>query len=92
LRIPEVGSNETTPQVRPTANHAEPDQDESSLASGSDQAPGDRLDISSAATAASQGIQNHEDRIAELRQAYLSGSYQPDAAKIAAKIVDEHLK
>lgn len=73
-------------------NPPAPDEDESSQPIVGDQAAVDRSDLSSAASVASQAIQNREDRIAELRQAYLSGSYRPDPAKVAAKIVDEHIE
>jgi anti-sigma28 factor (negative regulator of flagellin synthesis) len=51
----------------------------------------DRSDVSSVAGAASQDTEKRADRVKELREQFLSGSYQPDAAKVAQKIVEEHL-
>jgi anti-sigma28 factor (negative regulator of flagellin synthesis) len=87
LRIPDLGSPKSVPDVRPAANPAPPAQDESSPA-----VTADHSDVSPAVTAASQALAKQDDRVAELRQLYLSGSYQTDAAKVAAKIVDEHLR
>ncbi|HWF47524.1 MAG TPA: flagellar biosynthesis anti-sigma factor FlgM [Bryobacteraceae bacterium] len=86
MRIPELGSIEASPELRPLANQAAPSQQE---------VPGhiaaDHSEVSTAASAAIQDIQKRDSRVAELRQQYLNGSYQPDAGRVAAKIVDEHL-
>jgi anti-sigma28 factor (negative regulator of flagellin synthesis) len=34
---------------------------------------------------------NRENRITQLREQYLAGSYQVDSAEIARKVVDAHL-
>ena len=33
-----------------------------------------------------------EARVAELREQYLNGTYQVDAARLSAAIIDEHLR
>jgi anti-sigma28 factor (negative regulator of flagellin synthesis) len=80
-----VGSTEASPEVRAPANPATP---------GHQELPehvADRSDVSTAASIANQDSEKRDNRVAELRQQYVSGSYQPDAGKVAAKIVDEHL-
>jgi anti-sigma28 factor (negative regulator of flagellin synthesis) len=86
LRIPDLGSTGSVPEIRPAAKPDPPGQNESSQA-----VTADHSDVNPTTTAASQALAKQDDRVAELRQRYLSGSYQTDSAKIAAKIVDEHL-
>jgi anti-sigma28 factor (negative regulator of flagellin synthesis) len=86
LRIPESGSTEATSEVRPPANRGEPSQQELP-----EYVAADHSDVSAAASAVNQSIEKQDARVEELRQQYLSGSYQPDSAKVAAKIVEEHL-
>jgi anti-sigma28 factor (negative regulator of flagellin synthesis) len=43
------------------------------------------------AAAREQALTATEARVAELRSQYLSGSYQVDAGKVAAKLIDDHL-
>lgn len=87
MRIPEVRTTEAIPEVRPSANQsATPSQSELVPA-----APVDHSEVSPAASVASQAVDTRDERVAELRQRYLSGSYQPDTTKVAAKIVEEHL-
>jgi anti-sigma28 factor (negative regulator of flagellin synthesis) len=45
----------------------------------------------SIAAAREQILTSTEARVAELRHQYLSGTYNVDAAEVAAKIVDDHL-
>jgi anti-sigma28 factor (negative regulator of flagellin synthesis) len=86
LRIPELGSTEAASELRPRANQGVPGHQESP-----ENATPDHSEVSAAASAASQDIEKRTDRVKELREQFLNGSYQTDANKVAAKIVDEHL-
>jgi flagellar biosynthesis anti-sigma factor FlgM len=81
-----LGSTEATPELRPRTNQAAPGQKEPS-----EHVAVDHSDVSAAANAASQESAKRTDRVKELREQFLNGSYQPDAAKVATKIVEEHL-
>lgn len=87
MRIPNLSPAEGTqevhaPESQPTA-HANQELQERETT--------DHSEIGAAASAASQALDGNDDRISELRRQYLNGSYQPEPAKVAAKIVDEHL-
>jgi len=88
LRISDASSPETAAAVQPAAS---PDakQTEHAAAPGSVE---DHVSLGSVAVAASNSLDAPEARIAELRQQYLEGTYQVDAGKLGAKIVDEHLQ
>ncbi len=87
MRISDAPSPDAAPQVKPAASPATKDA-EHAAAPGSAQ---DEVSLGPVALAASSSLDAPDARIVELRQQYLDGSYQVEAHKLGAKIVDEHL-
>jgi len=87
LRISDASSADAAAQVQPAATPAAKET-EHAVAPGSVQ---DEVRVGSVALAASNSLDAPEGRIAELRQRYLDGTYNVDADKLGAKIIDEHL-
>ena len=52
----------------------------------------DQVSVGKVAAAASKALEPADQRVAELRQKYLEGTYKVDAAALSAKIVDDHLE
>lgn len=51
----------------------------------------DQVSVGSVAAAASRALESSNDRVTELRQQYVDGTYKVDAAALSAKIVNDHL-
>jgi anti-sigma28 factor (negative regulator of flagellin synthesis) len=87
LRIPDA------PAVDPPANL----QSAASPARATEHVPApdavqDEVNVGPVALAAGNSLDAPDNRIAELRQQVLDGTYKVDSNHLSSKIVDEHLK
>jgi anti-sigma28 factor (negative regulator of flagellin synthesis) len=87
LRIPDAPPPGASPHVQPVATPAG-GAEQAGLA-GSEH---DKVSIGPIAAAASNTLNAPAEKIAELREQYLSGTYSVDADKLSSKIIDEHLQ
>jgi anti-sigma28 factor (negative regulator of flagellin synthesis) len=87
LRISDAPPSGASPQIQPVATPAgAPDQ---AAPPGSDH---DKADIGPIASAASNALESQHEKIAQLREQYLNGTYEVDADKLSSKLIDEHLQ
>jgi anti-sigma28 factor (negative regulator of flagellin synthesis) len=86
LKIPDAPPPGASPHIQPVATPA--GASEHAVAPGAQQ---DQIDIGPVASAASNTLDAPPEKIAELRERYLNGTYQVDADKLSSKIIDEHL-
>lgn len=87
MRIPDAPAPGASPQLQPVATPAG--------AAGQAVPPGsehDKVEIGPIASAASKAIEFQDEKIAQLREQYLNGTYQVDADKLSSKLIDEHLQ
>jgi anti-sigma28 factor (negative regulator of flagellin synthesis) len=86
LRIPDAPPG-ASPHIQPVATPAA--NAEQAVLPGSEH---DNISIGPIASAASNTLNAPDEKIAELRERYLNGTYSVDADKLSSKIIDEHLQ
>jgi anti-sigma28 factor (negative regulator of flagellin synthesis) len=84
MKISDVSADKPVSDVRENRSTSAP-------AAGPTSQSADQVSLGSVAAAVSKALESSNQRVAELRQQYVSGTYKVDAAALSAKIVNDHI-